>query len=117
MNRAVPHNIVNGMGPRADDTHVPANHVIELWYLVDAVPANKAAKGSYRLIIGDLECRTLAVIAFSQPLLRLVRIRDHRAKLVAFKGSPSFSDAQRLVKNGSLGITFDRQGYEDAEGQ
>src|SRR6476661_3242450 len=68
-------------GPRPDDAHLPAQHIPQLWQLIDARLAEERPKPGDARIGGHLERGTLSVRHGDDLGVARLRIGDHRPEL------------------------------------
>ena len=85
--------IVGGMGPWANETHIAAQNVPELRKFVEAIFSEKPADVGDSRVVLNLEARAGAFVLTAQLSFVFVGFDDHGAKLVAGEGSPFSPDA------------------------
>src|SRR5208283_216563 len=73
----------DGMRPRPNQAHLPAQHIPELREFVEAVAAEDVADASDSGVVVDFEDRALQLVAGAQIFLEVFGVGHHGAKLVA----------------------------------
>src|SRR5437899_47414 len=89
--------LVDGMRPRSNQAHLPAQHVPELRQFVEAVAADNTADAGDSGVVVDLEGRAFSLVAIAQVFLEVCGVGHHGAKLVATEAAAFGAGALRGV--------------------
>ena len=95
---------LRSLRPRADDRHVPAQHVPELRELVEVRPAEDAAEGRHPRIVHRGPARRAGLLG----------VGAHRPELVHLEQAASLAGPDLTEENGALGPA---QGQRDERKQ
>src|SRR2546423_7179777 len=75
--------IIQRMGTRPYEAHFTPYHVPKLGKLIEAIAPQDTSNPRDPRIVCNLEDRARSLVMVSQSILQLLRIADHRSKLVA----------------------------------
>src|SRR5579862_3413850 len=91
-------NVIDRVRPRANQTHLPFEHIEKLGKLIKAVSAQPAPKRSDSRVVRDFEKRTTSLISMAKAVFQIVSIADHGTEFVTIEGLPFAACAKRGVQ-------------------